>query len=92
MSMKFGYDVFEKIDIRVGTIKRVEDVQGAEKLVKLIVDFGDHNRLAADLYCLFFTRSRRCCHHGRRLHLCVHFNPAAKTRPAVRLVQRHLFP
>jgi len=39
-----SYDVFEKIDIRVGTIKRVEEVQGAEKLVRLIVDLGDHKR------------------------------------------------
>ena len=39
-----SYDVFEKLDIRVGTIKRVEYVQGAEKLVRLIVDLGDHKR------------------------------------------------
>ncbi len=34
----------EKIDIRVGTILSVEDVTGSEKLVRLIVDFGDHRR------------------------------------------------
>ncbi len=39
-----AYDVLEKIDIRVGTIKRVEDIRGADKLVRLIVDFGDHQR------------------------------------------------
>jgi len=39
-----SYDVFEKIDIRVGQIMSVEDVQGADKLVRLIVDFGDHKR------------------------------------------------
>jgi tRNA-binding protein len=38
------YDVFEKIDIRVGTIERVEDIKGADKLVRLVVDFGDHKR------------------------------------------------
>ncbi|HTG15210.1 MAG TPA: tRNA-binding protein, partial [Blastocatellia bacterium] len=37
-------DVLDKIDIRVGTIERVEDVTGSEKLVKLSVDFGDHKR------------------------------------------------
>lgn len=37
-------DVFEKVDIRVGTIKLVEDVAGSDKLVKLTVDFGDHSR------------------------------------------------
>ncbi len=39
-----SYEAFEKIDIRVGTIERVEDVRGAEKLVRLIVDLGDSQR------------------------------------------------
>ena len=33
-----------KFDIRVGTIVSVEDVHGSDKLVRLIVDFGDHTR------------------------------------------------
>ena len=37
-------EVFNQIDIRVGTIVRVEDIEGADKLVRLIVDFGDHTR------------------------------------------------
>lgn len=39
-----SYDVFEKLDVRVGTIERVEDVPGADNLVRLIVDLGDHRR------------------------------------------------
>lgn len=39
-----SFDDFSKIDIRVGTIERVEDVEGADQLVRLIVDFGDHKR------------------------------------------------
>ena len=35
----------EAVDIRVGTIVRVEDMPKAAKLVRLIVDFGDHQRL-----------------------------------------------
>jgi tRNA-binding protein len=35
---------FEKIDIRAGTIVAVEDVSGSDKLLRLIVDFGDHRR------------------------------------------------
>jgi tRNA-binding protein len=34
----------EKIDIRVGTIEKVEDIENSDKLVRLIVDFGDHKR------------------------------------------------
>lgn len=37
-------ELLEKVDIRAGTIKRVEDVRGSDKLVKLTVDFGDHSR------------------------------------------------
>lgn len=38
------FDVLEKIDVRVGTIERVEDVPKSNKLVKFFVDFGDHKR------------------------------------------------
>ena len=34
----------EKLDVRVGTIARVEEVKGSDKLLKLTVDFGDHQR------------------------------------------------
>jgi len=34
----------EKMDIRVGTILAVEDVSGSDKLLRLVVDFGDHQR------------------------------------------------
>lgn len=33
-----------KLDIRVGTIKSVEDILGSDKLIKLLVDFGDFER------------------------------------------------
>jgi tRNA-binding protein len=38
------HDVLERIDIRVGTIERLDEVKGSNKLVKLTVDFGDHKR------------------------------------------------
>src|SRR4029078_10362679 len=34
----------EKLDIRVGTIRAVEDLPSSTKLVRLRVDFGDHVR------------------------------------------------
>lgn len=34
----------EKLDVRVGTIVHVEEVKGSDKLLKLTVDFGDHQR------------------------------------------------
>ena len=37
-------DALERLDIRVGSIVRVEEVRGSSKLLKLTVDFGDHRR------------------------------------------------
>jgi len=37
-------EVLNQIDVRVGTIERVAEVPRSEKLVQLIVNFGDHTR------------------------------------------------
>ena len=39
-----SFSEFEKVDIRIGTIERVENIKDSNKLVRLIVDFGDHKR------------------------------------------------
>ena len=39
-----SYEALAQIDVRVGTIAKVEDVEKSDKLVRLIVDFGDHKR------------------------------------------------
>jgi tRNA-binding protein len=38
------FAALEAVDIRVGTIVSVEDVPKSDKLLRLIVDFGDHTR------------------------------------------------
>jgi methionine--tRNA ligase beta chain len=37
-------DDLGKLDIRVGTIRSVDDVAGSKKLLRLTVSFGDHSR------------------------------------------------
>jgi tRNA-binding protein len=37
-------DDVQKLDIRVGTIEAVDDVEESKKLVRLTVNFGDHTR------------------------------------------------
>jgi tRNA-binding protein len=37
-------DDLQKLDIRVGTIVSVDDMEASKKLVKLTVNFGDHTR------------------------------------------------
>jgi methionyl-tRNA synthetase len=36
-----NYDDFAKLDIRIGTVKAAEMVEGADKLIKCTIDFGD---------------------------------------------------
>lgn len=38
------FEDLEKIDARVGTIEKVENVEGSDKLVRLIVNFDDFKR------------------------------------------------
>jgi tRNA-binding protein len=37
-------DAIEQLDVRVGTVESVEEVEGSGKLLKLTVSFGDHRR------------------------------------------------
>jgi tRNA-binding protein len=39
-----SFEDLNRLDIRVGTIERVEDVPKSDKLVRLVVNFGDHTR------------------------------------------------
>jgi tRNA-binding protein len=39
-----AFSELDRIDVRVGTILSVEEVEGSDKLVRLKVDFGDHTR------------------------------------------------
>lgn len=41
IKMTVQFEDLEKLDIRVGTIVKVEDVPGSDKLVKLTVDVGE---------------------------------------------------
>lgn len=38
------FEDLEKLDVRVGTIEKVEDIEASDKLVRLIVDFGEFKR------------------------------------------------
>lgn len=39
-----GMDDLDKLDIRVGTILSVDDIEESDKMLKLIVDFGTFKR------------------------------------------------
>jgi methionine--tRNA ligase beta chain len=35
------FEDFKKVDMRIGTVISVENIEGSEKLLKLMVDFGE---------------------------------------------------
>lgn len=39
-----AFEQFAALDIRVGTIERVEEVPNSDKLLRLTVNLGDHHR------------------------------------------------
>jgi len=39
-----SYDEFIKLDIKIGTIVQAEAVEGSDKLLKLLIDFGTFKR------------------------------------------------
>ena len=45
MSDEIKFEDWSKLDIRVGKILKVEDIEGADKLYKLEVDIGDEKRI-----------------------------------------------
>ncbi|HUD70331.1 MAG TPA: hypothetical protein VMQ62_00080 [Dongiaceae bacterium] len=44
MKPHVAFAALDALDIRIGTILRVEEVPKSSKLVRLTVDFGDHQR------------------------------------------------
>ena len=40
-----SFDDLEKVDIRIGTVEKVEGIAESDKLVRLTVDFGEFKRI-----------------------------------------------
>ncbi|MEM0097439.1 MAG: methionine--tRNA ligase subunit beta [Conexivisphaerales archaeon] len=40
------FDVFQKLDLRVGRIKEVYPIEGSRKLLKVMIDLGDSQKQA----------------------------------------------
>jgi len=52
---KIGIEDFVKVELRVGVIKSAERIQGADKLLKLLVDIGDEVRQVLAGIALAYT-------------------------------------
>ena len=45
MKSQIDFEDFEKLDLRVGEVREVGEVEGSNKLLKLTVDFGEFTRI-----------------------------------------------
>ena len=52
--MEISIDEFKKVEIRVGEVLSAEPVEGSDKLLKLRVGFGDHERQVLSGIAKFF--------------------------------------
>ena len=44
-----SYDEFSKIDLRVAEIIKVKEIEGADKLLQLIIDIGEEKQIVAGI-------------------------------------------
>ena len=51
---KISIDDFKKVEIRVGEIRSAEKIEGADKLLRLVVNFGDEERQVVSGIAEFF--------------------------------------
>jgi tRNA-binding protein len=63
----------DRVDIRVGTIISVEEIAGSDKLLKLIVDFGNQRR--SILAGMKQEREDQCDVEGRQALFVVNVEP-----------------
>lgn len=61
------FDDFTKVDLRVGEIKNVEEIEGADKLWKLSVDLGEigERTICAGIKEHYSKEELMSPHHGR---------------------------
>ncbi len=71
-SAKITIDDFAKIELRVGVVKSAERIQGADKLLKLMVDIGDEVRQVLAGIALGYTPEELV---GRKVVVVVNLAP-----------------
>jgi len=51
---EISLDDFKKVEIQIGEILSAEKIEGSDKLLKLVVNFGDHERQVLSGIAAFF--------------------------------------
>jgi methionyl-tRNA synthetase len=69
---KVSFEEFQKLDLRVGTIKSAEPVKGSKKLVKLVVDMGEERTVVAGIVGHYDVEALK----GKQVVLVANLEPA----------------
>jgi methionyl-tRNA synthetase len=67
-----AYDDFLKLNMRVGAVTEVHDIEGADKLFRLMVDMGDHTRQLVAGMKPFYSKEDLT---GRKVVVLVNLEP-----------------
>ncbi len=67
-----SFKEFQRLDLRIGTIKKVEAIEGARKLLKLTVDIGEERTVVAGLAEQFSEQDL----NGKQVLLVANLEPA----------------
>jgi methionyl-tRNA synthetase len=67
-----NFSDWEKLDLRVGKILEVEEIEGADKLYKLTVDIGDEKRTVCAGIKKYYSKKEL---KGRKIILFVNLAP-----------------
>ena len=68
---KVSFKEFQKLDLRIGTIKSAEPVKGSKKLVKLVVDIGEERTVVAGIVGHYETEALK----GKQVVLVTNLEP-----------------
>lgn len=71
--MTITIDDFSKVEIKIGTVKSAEKVPEADKLIKLIFDFGDEERQIMSAIAPFYPNPEELV--GKQIAVCVNLEP-----------------
>lgn len=68
-----SFDEFQELDIRIGEIKEVEDIEGSDKLFKMQIDVGGETKQSVGGFKQYFSTEDL---EGKKVPVLVNLEPS----------------
>ena len=68
-----GFDEFQELDLRIGEIKEVEEIEGSDNLFKMQVDVGDETKQSVGGFKGYYSQEEM---KGRKVPVLVNLEPS----------------